>query len=182
MKSKKILTFAAILALGLPLAGCGNQAKPADSEPVKEESVQTEEAKSDEEKTEGTEVTKEDETSNGEKASGDKDLQDLETSYLPEDFQANFTDEKQDLITTEYSPEKNPAKKITVQLSNNDERIAELAKVPDDAEDITIGANTGKFWDDGSFNYIFIKDGANTIFTRSNLEKDEAVKVVEGIK
>ena len=86
------------------------------------------------------------------------------------------------MLTVEYGAPKNPAQKITVQISNNEERMAELVNVPEDAEDITIGENTGKYWDDGSFNYIFIKNGQNEIYARSTLEKEEAVKVVEGIK
>ena len=86
------------------------------------------------------------------------------------------------LITIEFTPAKNPAKKITIQVSNNEERMDELVEVPDDAEDIKIGENTGKYWDDGSFNYIFIKNADDLIYTRSTLEKEEAIKVVEGIK
>ena len=86
------------------------------------------------------------------------------------------------MLTVEYGAPKNPAQKITVQISNNEERMAGLVNIPEDAEDITIGENTGKYWDDGSFNYIFIKNGQNEIYTRSTLEKEEAVKVVEGIK
>ena len=78
--------------------------------------------------------------------------------------------------------EKNPAKKITIQITEKDERLDEIVTIPDDAEDITIGDASGKFWDDGSFNYIVVKDGKNHIYTRSTLEKEEAEKIVEAIK
>lgn len=176
MKNTRYLKLALILALATPLAACGNKAETTEenksemTEPAKEES--TEEDSNKEEKDGGKE-----DSENSQKA-----LKDIEPTYLPEGFGENFKDEKNDLITVEYGAPKNPAKKITVQISNNEERMAGLVNVPEDAEDITIGENTGKYWDDGSFNYIFIKNGQNEIYTRSTLEKEESVKVVEGIK
>ena len=176
MKNKRYLKLALILALATPLAACGNKAN--EEKPAQEASEEVKEAKEDGDL--AVEPDPANEIDN--KDSGDKGIYDLEFSYLPEGFGENFKDEKNDLRTVEYGAPKNPAQKITVQISNNEERMAGLVSVPEDAEDITIGENTGKYWDDGSFNYIFIKDGQNEIYTRSTLEKEEAVKVVEGIK
>ncbi|WP_044565277.1 DUF4367 domain-containing protein [Anaerococcus provencensis] len=176
MKNKRYLKLALILALATPLAACGNKAN--EEKPAQEASEEVKEAKEDGDL--AVEPDPANEIDN--KDSGEKGIYDLEFSYLPEGFGENFKDEKNDLRTVEYGAPKNPAQKITVQISNNEERMAGLVSVPEDAEDITIGENTGKYWDDGSFNYIFIKDGQNEIYTRSTLEKEEAVKVVEGIK
>ena len=176
MKNKRYLKLALILALATPLAACGNKAN--EEKPAQEASEEIKEAKEDGDL--AIEPDPANEIDN--KDSGDKGIYDLEFSYLPEGFGENFKDEKNDLRTVEYGAPKNPAQKITVQISNNEERMAGLVSVPEDAEDITIGENTGKYWDDGSFNYIFIKDGQNEIYTRSTLEKEESVKVVEGIK
>lgn len=176
MKNKRYLKLALILALATPLAACVNKAN--EEKPAQEASEEVKEAKEDGDL--AVEPDPANEIDN--KDSGEKGIYDLEFSYLPEGFGENFKDEKNDLITVEYGAPKNPAQKITVQISNNEERMAGLVSVPEDAEDITIGENTGKYWDDGSFNYIFIKDGQNEIYTRSTLEKEEAVKVVEGIK
>lgn len=178
MKNKRYLKLALILALATPLAACGNKAETTEEKPTQEASEEVKEAKEDGDL--AVEPDPANEIDN--KDSGDKGIYDLEFSYLPEGFGENFKDEKNDLLTVEYGAPKNPAQKITVQISNNEERMAGLVSVPEDAEDITIGENTGKYWDDGSFNYIFIKDGQNEIYTRSTLEKEEAVKVVEGIK
>ena len=176
MKNKRYLKLALILALATPLAACVNKAN--EEKPAQEASEEVKEAKEDGDL--AVEPDPANEIDN--KDSGEKGIYDLEFSYLPEGFGENFKDEKNDLRTVEYGAPKNPAQKITVQISNNEERMAGLVSVPEDAEDITIGENTGKYWDDGSFNYIFIKDGQNEIYTRSTLEKEEAVKVVEGIK
>ena len=176
MKNKRYLKLALILALATPLAACGNKAN--EEKPAQEASEEVKEAKEDGDL--AVEPDPANEIDN--KDSGEKGIYDLEFSYLPEGFGENFKDEKNDLRTVEYGAPKNPAQKITVQISNNEERMAGLVSVPEDAEDITIGENTGKYWDDGSFNYIFIKDGQNEIYTRSTLEKEESVKVVEGIK
>ena len=176
MGNKRYLKLALILALATPLASCGNKAN--EEKPAQEASEEVKEAKED------GDLAVEPDPANeiDSKDSGEKGIYDLEFSYLPEGFGENFKDEKNDLRTVEYGAPKNPAQKITVQISNNEERMAGLVSVPEDAEDITIGENTGKYWDDGSFNYIFIKNGQNEIYTRSTLEKEESVKVVEGIK
>ena len=178
MKNKRYLKLALILALATPLVACGNKAETTEEKPAQEASEEVKEAKED------GDVAVEPDPANeiDNKDTGEKGIYDLEFSYLPEGFGENFKDEKNDLITVEYGAPKNPAQKITVQISNNEERMAGLVNVPEDAEDITIGENTGKYWDDGSFNYIFIKNGQNEIYTRSTLEKEESVKVVEGIK
>ena len=178
MKNKRYLKLALILALATPLVACGNKAETTEEKPAQEASEEVKEAKEDGDL--AVEPDPANEVDN--KDSGEKGIYDLEFSYLPEGFGENFKDEKNDLLTVEYGAPKNPAQKITVQISNNEERMAGLVSVPEDAEDITIGENTGKYWDDGSFNYIFIKNGQNEIYTRSTLEKEESVKVVEGIK
>ena len=178
MKNKRYFKLALILALATPLVACGNKAETTEEKPAQEASEEVKEAKEDEDL--AVEPDPANEIDN--KDTGEKGIYDLEFSYLPEGFGENFKDEKNDLLTVEYGAPKNPAQKITVQISNNEERMAGLVSVPEDAEDITIGENTGKYWDDGSFNYIFIKNGQNEIYTRSTLEKEEAVKVVEGIK
>ncbi|WP_073998449.1 DUF4367 domain-containing protein [Anaerococcus urinomassiliensis] len=178
MKNTRYLKLVLILALATPLSACGNKAETTEEKPAQEASEEIKEAKEDGDL--AVEPDPANEIDN--KDSGEKGIYDLEFSYLPEGFGENFKDEKNDLLTVEYGAPKNPAQKITVQISNNEERMAELVNVPEDAEDITIGENTGKYWDDGSFNYIFIKNGQNEIYARSTLEKEEAVKVVEGIK
>lgn len=177
MKNKKYLSLALILALSAPLAACGNN-QSTEEKPANETSEEVKEA----EKTEDVAVEPEPANEIENKESGDKGIYDLEFGYLPENFVENFKDEKNDLRTVEYMAENNPAKKITIQITPKDERLEEIVTIPEDAEEITIGENSGKFWDDGSFNYIVIKDGQNHIYTRSTLEKEEAVKVIEEIK
>lgn len=185
MKNKKILALATILALGAPLIACGNSSdnkaeenKTEVSEPAKEAS------KDDSSKEDDTKEEASNEKDGGKEDSenSQKALKDMETTYLPEDFLESFTDKKKDLITTEYTAKNNPAKKITVQISDNEERIGELIKMPEDAEDIKIGEETGKYWEDEAFNYLSTKKGDITIYTRSNIDKEEVIKVVEGIK
>ena len=178
MKNKRYLKLALILALATPLAACGNKAETTEEKPTQEASEEVKEAKED------GDVAVEPDPANevDNKDSGEKGIYDLEFSYLPEGFGENFKDEKNDLRTVEYMAENNPAKKITIQITPKDERLEEIVTIPEDAEEITIGENSGKFWDDGSFNYIVIKDGQNHIYTRSTLEKEEAVKVIEEIK
>lgn len=177
MNNKKYLTLALVLALSAPLTGCGNDNKTEEA-PAEEtvEEVETPE--------ENEDIAVEPDPSNEieNKDAGEKGIYDLEFGYLPEGFVENFKDEKNDLRTVEYMAEKNPAKKITIQITEKDERLDEIVTIPDDAEDITIGDVSGKFWDDGSFNYIVVKDGKNHIYTRSTLEKEEAEKIVEAIK
>lgn len=177
MKNKKYLSLALILALSTPLTACGNN-QSTEEKPANEASEEVKEA----EKTEDVAVEPEPANEIENKESGDKGIYDLEFGYLPENFVENFKDEKNDLRTVEYMAENNPAKKITIQITPKDERLEEIVTIPDDAEEITIGENSGKFWDDGSFNYIVIKDGQNHIYTRNTLEKEEAVKVIEEIK
>ncbi len=169
MKNKTVLTMAAILTLVFPLAACDNQTN-TDTETK----TTNEETSSDDK--EAIEESKDD------NSASKSDIYDLEMTYLPEDFVENFKDEKKDLRSIEYTAEKNPAKKITLQITGNDERLKEIVTVPEDAEDITIADNTGKYWEDDSFNYIVIKVSDNNIYVRSTIEKDEASKVVEGIK
>lgn len=188
MTNKKLL--AALMAVGLStsLVACGNDSNKAEApatETATDEEVTTEDVENEDVAVEPAPANEEASEANGsneKEASGEKGIYDLEFAYLPEDFVENFKDEKKDLRTVEYMAEKNPAKKITIQISDNDERVSEIVTVPEDAEDITIGEDTAKFWDDGSFNYICVKRGDNTIYTRSTLEKDEAVKIVEEIK
>lgn len=181
MKNKKVLALAAIFALASPLAACGNQ----EDKSANENNVEMAEPTAEDVNKGDVAVEPAPANENTDKEAaegGSSSIHDLKTSYLPEDFEENFKDEKNDLITAEYSPKNNPAKKITVQISDNPERMAELVKVPEGAEEIKIGENSGNYWDDGSFNYIYIKDDQKEIYTRSTLEKEEAVKVVEGIK
>lgn len=184
MTNKKLLSALMAVSLSATLMACGNDASDKAEAPAKgtatDEVVTTEDVENEDVAVEPAPA--DEETSDNKEPTGEKDIYDLEATYLPENFVENFKDEKKDLRTVEYMAEKNPAKKITIQITDNDDRVAELITVPEDAEDITIGEDTGKFWDDGSFNYICVKRGANTIYSRSTLEKDEAVKVVEEIK
>lgn len=186
MKNKKILALATILALGAPLIACGNSSdnkaeenKTEVTEPAKEEASKDDSSKEDDTK---EEATNEKDGGKEDSENSQKALKDMETTYLPEDFLESFTDKKKDLITTEYTAKNNPAKKITVQISDNEQRIGELIKMPEDAEDIKIGEETGKYWEDEAFNYLSTKKGDITIYTRSNIDKEEVIKVVEGIK
>lgn len=189
MTNKKLLSALMAVSLSATLMACGNnpndKAEAPSTETATDEVVTKEDVENEDvavEPAPANEEASEANESNEDETSGEKGIYDLEFAYLPEDFVENFKDEKKDLRTVEYMAEKNPAKKITIQISDNDDRIAELVTVPEDAEDITIGEDTGKYWDDGSFNYISIKRGNNTIYSRSTLEKDEAAKVVEEIK
>lgn len=187
MKNKKILALATILALGTPLIACGNSSDNKAEENKAEVTESAKEAsKEDTSKEEATneETTKEEAKDGGKEdiENSQKALKDMETTYLPEDFVESFADQKKDLITTEYTAKNNPAKKITVQISDNEERINGLIKMPEDAEDIKIGEETGKYWEDEAFNYLSTKKGDITIYTRSNIDKEEVIKVVEEIK
>lgn len=177
MKNKKLILLAMLLTLQAPLMACGNNTageKKLET-PTKKEIKEVE-------KTGDLAVEPEPANELRNKDSGEKGIYDLEFGYLPENFVENFRNEKYDLRTAEYKADKNPAKKITIQITQKDKRLNEIIKVPEDAEDITIEKNTGKYWDDGSFNYIVIKDGKNYIYTRSTLDKQEAIKVIEEIK
>ena len=175
MKNKTILTIAAILTLVFPLAACDNQTNTDTETKTTNEETSSADTNEKLEDKEDTEESKNDDSTSK------SDIYDLEMTYLPENFVENFKDEKKDLRTIEYTEEKNPAKKITLQITD-DERLKEIVTVPEDAEDITIADNTGKYWEDDSFNYIVIKVSDNNIYVRSTIEKDEASKVVEGIK
>lgn len=192
MKNKKILALATILALGTPLIACGNSSEnKAEENKAEVTEPANETSKDDTSKEEATneEATNEEATNEEAKDGGKEDsengkkpLKEIETTYLPEDFLESFSDKKKDLITTEYTAKNNPAKKITVQISDNDQRIGELIKMPEDAEDVKVGEETGKYWEDEAFNYLSTKKGDITIYTRSNIDKEEVIKVVEGIK
>ena len=183
MTNKKLLSALLTVGLSTSLVACGSDTDKAEApatETATDEAVTTEDVENEDVAVEPAPANEE--AGEGEESSEGKGIYDLEFAYLPEDFIENFKDEKKDLRTAEYTAEKNPAKKITIQISDNDERVSEIVTVPEDAEDITIGEDTGKFWDDGSFNYICVKRGDTTIYTRSTLEKEEAVKIVEEIK
>ena len=106
----------------------------------------------------------------------------LAYNYLPEDFEENFRDEKKDLLTIEFGQKNNPAKKITVQVSDNEERFKGLFTMPEDTEDVKVGEEDGKFWDDGSFRYLVVERENYSIYARSTLDKDETIKVVAEAK
>lgn len=182
MKNKRLLSALMAVSLSATLMACGNETNQTAEAPATEtatdEAVTKEDVKNENVAVEPAPANEAEDAPDA----GEKGIYDLEFDYLPENFVENFKDEKKDLRTIEYMAEKNPAKKITIQISDNDERMNELVTVPEDAEDINIGEDTGKFWDDGSFNYIVIKKGNNTIYTRSTLDQDDAVRVVEGIR
>ncbi len=185
MTNKKLLSALLTVGLSTSLVACGSDTDKAEApatETATNEAVTTEDVENEDVAVEPAPASEGEAGEGEEEVSGEAGIYDLDFAYLPEDFVENFKDEKKDLRTVEYTAEKNPAKKITIQISDNDERVSEIVTVPEDAEDITIGEDTGKFWDDGSFNYICVKRGNNTIYTRSTLEKDEAAKIVEEIK
>lgn len=157
MKIKKIFASAMTLALAFGLMACSNDAK--NNEDKKEE---------------------------GEKETSDKKfdspIYDVAYNYLPEDFEENFRDEKKDLLTIEFGQKNNPAKKITVQVSDNEERFKGLFTMPEDTEDVKVGEEDGKFWDDGSFRYLVVERENYSIYARSTLDKDETIKVVAEAK
>ena len=101
---------------------------------------------------------------------------------MPEGFVENFSDNKKDLRTVEYVDEKNPAKKITLQLCDNDDTFKEFIKVADDTKEIDIVDQKAQFWDDGAFRYILLDKGTYKIFARSTLDKEETIKIVQEIK
>lgn len=166
MKVKKILASAMALALAFGLMACGN----TENEATKNEETGLEESTSDKEETKEEEST------------FDSPIYDVKYNYLPEKFGENFRDEKDDLLTIEFGQESNPAKKITVQLSDNQERFKDLFDMPEDAEDVKLGEESGKFWDDGSFNYLVVDRKDYSIYARSTLDKEETIKVVEEAK
>lgn len=183
MKSKKILAILMAGTLATGIVGCGNDAAKTTEEPAQTEEV----ANTEEEVVETVEEAKEAADSEAENvtegletesASG---IYDLEFGYLPEGFVVNFDDQKKDLHTIEYTAENNPAKKIQLQISDNEERFGELVEVPEDAEDVDIDGQPAKYWTDGSFEYVVVTKQSNHIYARSTLDKDETIKVVEAI-
>ncbi|WP_105301227.1 DUF4367 domain-containing protein [Anaerococcus marasmi] len=180
MKIKKIFASAMTLVLAFGLMACSNDAK--NNEDSKEETKVEEKA---EDKT-SEDNSKEDKKEETDKEAKDKKfdspIYDVAYNCLPEDFEEIFRDEKEDLLTIEFGLKKNPAKKITVQVSDNEERFKELFKIPEDAEDVKVGEEDGKFWDDGSFRYLVVERENYSIYARSTLDKDETIKVVSEAK
>lgn len=183
MKNKKILLIALIFALLLPQAACSNK----NTNEEKQASV-SEESKKEENNTEENKEEK-DPMPAGDCCGGaipnqeeKSEIYQKEFSYLPEGFVENFSDNKKDLRTVEYVDEKNPAKKITLQLCDNDDTFKEFIKVADDTEEIDIADQKAQFWDDGSFRYILLDKGTYKIYARSTLDKEETIKIVQEIK
>lgn len=181
MNSKKILTILMAGTLATGLVGCGNDTSKTTEEPAQtEEAVEETVVDTAQEAKEATDKGAENVTE-GLGTEGAKDIYDLEFAYLPEGFVVNFDDQKSDLHTIEYMAEKNPAKKIQLQISNNEERFGELVTVPDDAEDLEISGQPAKYWTDGSFEYVVVTKDGNHMYARSTLDKEETIKVVEAI-
>lgn len=183
MKNKKILLIALIFALLLPQAACSNK----NTNEEKQASV-SEESKKEENNTEENKEEK-DPMPAGDCCGGaianqeeKSEIYQKEFSYLPEGFVENFSDNKKDLRTVEYVDEKNPAKKITLQLCDNDDTFKEFIKVSDDTEEIDIADQKAKFWDDGAFRYILLDKGTYKIYARSTLDKEETIKILQEIK
>lgn len=183
MKNKKHLLIALIFTLLLPQAACSskntNEEKQASvSEESKKEENNTQENKEEKDPMPagdccGGAIANQEEKS---------EIYQKEFSYLPEGFVENFSDNKKDLRTVEYVDEKNPAKKITLQLCDNDDTFKEFIKVADDTEEIDIDDQKAQFWDDGAFRYILLDKGTYKIFARSTLDKEETIKIVQEIK
>lgn len=183
MKNKKILLIALVFALLLPQAACSskntNEEKQASvSEESKKEENNTEENKEEKDPMPagdccGGAIANQEEKS---------EIYQKEFSYLPEDFVENFSDNKKDLRTVEYVDEKNPSKKITLQLCDNDDTFKEFIKVADETEEIDIADQKAQFWDDGAFRYILLDKGTYKIYARSTLDKEETIKIVQEIK
>lgn len=183
MKNKKILLIALIFALLLPQAACSNK----NTNEEKQASV-SEESKKEENNTEENKEEK-DPMPAGDCCGGaianqeeKSEIYQKEFSYLPEGFVENFSDNKKDLRTVEYVDEKNPAKKITLQLCDNDDTFKEFIKVSDDTEEIDIADQKAQFWDDGAFRYILLDKGTYKIYARSTLDKEETIKILQEIK
>lgn len=178
MKNKKYLLIALIFALLLPQAACSSK----NTNEEKQASV-SEESNKEENKEEkdpmpagdccGGAIPNQEEKS---------EIYQKEFSYLPEGFVENFSDNKKDLRTVEYVDEKNPAKKITLQLCDNDDTFKEFIKVADDTEEIDLADQKAQFWDDGAFRYILLDKGTYKIYARSTLDKEETIKIVQEIK
>lgn len=176
MNIKKIFASAMTLSLAFGLMACSNDAnKKEDS---KQETKQEEKADNKDSKEDKKEEKKEEASAK----KFDSPIYDVKYNYLPENFAENFRDEKKDLLTIEFGEKNNPAKKITVQLSDNAERFKGLFKMPEDAKDVKVGDKDGKFWDDGSFRYLVVEREGYSIFARSSIDKDETIKVVSEAK
>lgn len=182
MKNKKYLLIALIFTLLLPQAACSSK----NSNEEKQASV-SEESKKEENKEENK--AEKDPMPAGDCCGGaianqeeKSEIYQKEFSYLPEGFVENFSDNKKDLRTVEYVDEKNPAKKITLQLCDNDDTFKEFIKVADDTEEIDIADQKAQFWDDGAFRYILLDKGTYKIYARSTLDKEETIKIVQEIK
>lgn len=170
MKLKKIFASAMTLALAFGLMACSKAEENKDG---------AKDTAKVEEKTEA----KADDKDKDDKATENKSpIYAVKYNYLPEKFDENFRDEKKDLLTIEFGEKTNPAKKITVQLSDNQERFKGLFKMPENAENVKVGDKDGKFWDDGSFKYLVVDRDGYSIFTRSTLDKEETIKVVAEAK
>lgn len=183
MKNKKILLIALIFALLLPQAACSNKNSNEEKQASVSEESKKEENNAEENKEEKDPMPAGDccggAIANQEEKS---EIYQKEFSYLPEGFVENFSDNKKDLRTVEYVDEKNPAKKITLQLCDNDDTFKEFIKVADDTEEIDIADQKAQFWDDGAFRYILSDKGTYKIFARSTLDKEETIKIVQEIK
>lgn len=183
MKNKKFLLIALIFALLLPQAACSNKNSNEEKQASVSEESKKEENNAEENKEEkdpmpagdccGGAIPNQEEKS---------EIYQKEFSYLPEGFVENFSDNKKDLRTVEYVDEKNPAKKITLQLCDNDDTFKEFIKVADDTEEIDIADQKAQFWDDGAFRYIVLNKGTYKIYARSTLDKEETIKIVQAIK
>lgn len=183
MKNKKILLIALVFALLLPQAACSNKNSNEEKQASVSEESKKEENNAEENKEEkdpmpagdccGGAIPNQEEKS---------EIYQKEFSYLPEGFVENFSDNKKDLRTVEYVDEKNPAKKITLQLCDNDDTFKEFIKVADDTEEIDIADQKAQFWDDGAFRYIVLDKGTYKIYARSTLDKEETIKIVQAIK
>ena len=176
MTAKKMLTSAMVALFAFSLMACSNTNQ--ENTGAKEE-TKVEEKAEDKDATESKEESKD---ANKEEKKFDSPIYDVEYSYLPENFEENFRDEKKDLLTIEFGEKNNPAKKITVQLSDNKERFDKLFTMPEDIEDVKVGDKDGKFWDDGSFRHLVVEKDGYSIYARSSLDKDETIKVVEEAK
>lgn len=184
MKNKKFLLIALVFALLLPQAACSSKNTSEEKQSTVSEDGKKEEENKDEAKEENKDSMPAGDCCDGAVPNQEKksEIYQKEFSYLPEGFVENFSDNKKDLRTVEYVDEKSPAKKITLQLCDNDDTFKEFVKVADDTEEIDIADQKAKFWDDGAFRYILLDKGIYKIYARSTLDKEETIKVVEAIK
>lgn len=184
MKNKKFLLIALVFALLLPQTACSSKNTSEEKQASVSEDGKKEEENKDEAKEENKDPMPAGDCCGGAIANQEEksEIYQKEFSYLPEGFVENFSDNKKDLRTVEYVDEKNPAKKITLQLCDNDDTFKEFIKVADETEEIDIADQKAQFWDDGAFRYILLDKGTYKIFARSTLDKEETIKIVEAIK